>query len=164
MIDAARAHADLRAIYTRIDALLEGYSCDASTACCRFGVTGREPYVTSLELDVLVRAVRARGHARPPTRKRLPLATEAAERRCPLLGEDDRCVAYEARPFGCRTFFCERALREHAPGKLPRRAIADLLRELSRLSETYDPRNGRGAPLTHALTATLVERRPKPRY
>lgn len=44
-----------------------------------------------------------------------------AERRCPFLGDDDRCVAYEARPLRCRAHtstdrgVCERV---HA-GELP---------------------------------------------
>jgi len=109
-------------------------------------VTGREPYVTKLERHVIERAIAKRGGV--PKRKMLPLAEE---RVCPLLGDDGRCVVYAARPFGCRTFFCDEALRDHAPGKLPRADIARLLRELSDLSERYDPRDGRGAPLTRSF-------------
>jgi Fe-S-cluster containining protein len=144
-------HSELHAVYTRLDGVLDGFGCGASTDCCRFGVTGREPYVTKLEVDVLLRAVRARGGI--PKRRVLPIA---GERPCPVLGDDGKCLVYASRPFGCRTFFCDAALREHAPGKLPRKEIASLLRELSDLSEKHDPRDGRGDPLTHALTRSSL--------
>ena len=49
----------LRELYARIDRELEGWGCDASTDCCRFGVTGREPYPTAVEVAELERAIRA---------------------------------------------------------------------------------------------------------
>lgn len=149
----------LGAVYEALDATLDGFGCDASTDCCRFGVTGREPYVTRLELALLDRELRARGGL--PKRKRLSVS---GERRCPLLGDDGRCAVYSARPFGCRTFFCDKALADHAPTKFPRREVGGLLRELTALAESFDPRDGRGAPLTRALGEGPVERVPKPRY
>lgn len=141
-----RAREQLLEIYRRLDDALLGFGCGASTACCRFGVTGREPYVTKVERHVLERAIAKRGGL--PKRKTLPIAEE---RVCPLLGDDGRCGVYEARPFGCRTFFCGDALRDYAPGKLPRATIGALVRDLSDLSEKYDPRDGRGAPLTRSF-------------
>lgn len=141
-----RAEGDLLSIYARLDAALGGFGCGGSTTCCRFGVTGREPYVTKLERAVLARAIKKRGGL--PKRRTLPIA---GERVCPLLGDDGKCVAYAARPFGCRTFFCDEALRDYASGKLPRGEIGALLRELADLSEKYDPRDGRGAPLTKSF-------------
>lgn len=145
----------LRALYARVDALFADTSCDASTDCCRFAVTGREPYVTTLELAELVRAVRAAGGL--PKRRGLPLVQAADdERRCPLLGEDGRCRVYASRPFGCRTFFCARAVR---PGKAPRDEVRALLTELSALAERFDVRGARGTPLTQARALRdLVER------
>ena len=99
---------ELRTLYARIDAALDGWACDASTDCCRFGVTGREPYPTAVELAELERAVKARGGLPKRAKHLLPLARE--ERRCALLGDDGRCLVYASRPFGCRTFFCERAM------------------------------------------------------
>ena len=32
-----------------VDALYADWSCPSSTECCRFGVTGRQPYLTSIE-------------------------------------------------------------------------------------------------------------------
>lgn len=149
----------LGAVYEALDATLDGFGCDTSTDCCRFGVTGREPYVTRLELALLDRELLARGGL--PKRKRLSVS---GERRCPLLGDDGRCSVYSARPFGCRTFFCDKALADHAPTKFPRREVGGLLRELTALAESFDPRDGRGAPLTRALGEGPVERVPKPRY
>src|SRR3954469_7541682 len=98
---AAREHLqELRGLYAKIARALQGWGCDASTECCRFGVTGREPYPTAVELAELDRAVRARGGL--PKRRSLPVARE---RRCTLLGDDGRCLVYASRPFGCRTFF-----------------------------------------------------------
>ena len=56
--------ADLEAGYRDADGLYAGWSCPASTECCRFGITGREPYVTSIELAAVRRAIAARGGIR----------------------------------------------------------------------------------------------------
>ncbi len=156
------ARAELLAIYARVDALLAPFSCDASTDCCRFGVTGREPYVTPVELAELQRAIAARGaplRAAPPARNRraLPLADQVDERRCPLLSGEGRCTVYQARPLGCRTFFCDRA---RGPGRVPRDAVNRFARDLSALSDRFSPRDPGARPLTSALAATLRPTRP----
>ncbi len=145
------ALAELRALYAKIDAELEGWRCDASTDCCRFGVTGREPYPTAVELAELERAVRARGGI--PKRRTLPVA---GERRCTLLGDDGRCIVYAARPFGCRTFFCERAsgpVGERAPSGLPRDAISAVASEIASLSARFMPADPGPRPLSRATAA-----------
>jgi Fe-S-cluster containining protein len=145
-IDREGALVELRAIYARADAALGGWGCDASTDCCRFGVTGREPYPTAVELAELDRAVRARGGL--PKRRSLPVA---AERRCAYLGDDGRCVVYASRPFGCRTFFCERArgpVGERAASDLPRSAIAELARAIADLSARFAPADPGPRPLS----------------
>jgi Fe-S-cluster containining protein len=130
---------ELYRIYAEVDALLEGASCDASTDCCRFGVTGREPYLTAVEIAELERASRARGGI--PKRRRLPVA---GERRCAFLSDEGRCWVYDARPFGCRTFFCDRAV---LPGRSPRAAIARLTRDLSALAEGFARDAGGARPM-----------------
>src|SRR5687768_7096346 len=80
---------ELRALYRETDALSAGWSCPSSTECCRFGITGREPYVTSLELAALRRArgaqaPRAPGAHGPKVRKRA-LRVVDGERPCPML-------------------------------------------------------------------------------
>lgn len=123
--------AELRTLYDEVSGLTHGFGCDASTDCCRFGVTGREPYPTAVEVALLEREVRARGGL--PKRRTLPVA---AERRCALLSDEGRCLVYEARPFGCRTFFCERARGPAGEGvrDLPRKDIQDLARRIADLS------------------------------
>jgi hypothetical protein len=133
--------AELRLLYARIDEALVGWTCEASTDCCRFGVTGREPYPTAVELAELERAVRARGGL--PKRRSLPLASE---RRCALLGDDGRCLVYAWRPFGCRTFFCERAL---GPTKdLPKGAVKEIAGEIAALSARFAPADPGPRPLS----------------
>ncbi len=155
---------ELLALYAEADALLEGWSCGCSRAgvggapearCCHFAVTGREPYPTAVELEEIQHAVRAAGAA-PRDPRRLPL-TEL--RACPLLGADGRCRIYASRPFGCRTFFCDRA---EAPfggrTRLPRAAINELGRRIAGLSARFAPRDPLPRPLVRALQAG----RPRP--
>jgi uncharacterized protein len=140
------ALARLRALYAEVDALFGGITCDASTDCCRFGVTGREPYPTAVELALLERAVAARGGL--PKAPRLPVLSE---RRCPLLAADGKCVAYASRPFGCRTFFCERATP--SAQAVPRREVQRLARDVAALSERFAPRDPQARPLSRAVAA-----------
>jgi Fe-S-cluster containining protein len=118
---------ELRAIYAAADTLLEGWGCDRSTDCCHFARTGREPQLWPNEWALLERALRARP---APKRRGLPMIDEG---RCPLLGDDGKCVAYAARPFGCRTFFCDRAT---GPTRRPPRSeLAELGRKIAALAE-----------------------------
>ena len=158
--------AELLALYAEVDALLAPFSCDASTDCCRFGVTGREPYPTAIELAEVERAARGVGGlashvaksaaaaatktARGGRGRALPLAVSAAtdERRCPLLSDEGRCRVYASRPFGCRTFFCDRAT---GPGKMPRADVQRLSRAVASLSARFEPRDPGPRPLSRAL-------------
>jgi len=140
--------AELRAIYAAVDALTAGWSCDASTDCCRFAVTGREPYPTAVELAELDRAIAARGGLGRGGKRLLPIA--AAERRCALLDPDGRCVVYASRPFGCRTFYCERAEGPFGERELPRGEIAELAGKIASLSARFAPRDPGPRPLSRA--------------
>jgi Fe-S-cluster containining protein len=154
----ADASAELRALYAETDGLTHGFTCDASTDCCRFGVTGREPYPTAVELFVLAKAVRARGGL--PKRRSLPVS---GQRRCPLLSDEGRCLVYAARPFGCRTFFCERArgpAGEDARA-LPRRDIQELARRIADLSARAFPDDPGPRPLSRATS--MLEAPPRRR-
>jgi len=137
--------AELRALYQQVDALLAPWTCPASGDCCHFARTGREPYVHAIELDELRRAARA---ANVPKRKGA-LAVIADDRRCPMLGEGGRCRVYASRPFGCRTYFCEKV---EGPGKLPRAAVAELGRRIADLSERAYPRDPGPRALSRALS------------
>jgi hypothetical protein len=76
--------------------------------CCHLPVL-----VTPFEAGLLAEVAAGR----PDVRSRL----ERQERRCPFLGDNDRCVAYDARPLRCRAHtstdraICERV---HA-GEIP---------------------------------------------
>ena len=110
------------AILKDADALLEGWTCDNSTDCCRFAVTGREPWLTQAEFSLLAAEVARQGRKLPAVR---------ADEVCPLLSPEGRCTVYEVRPLGCRTFFCDRAT---GYGSYPRRDVSQLPRRLDDLS------------------------------
>ena len=139
--------AELLAIYAEVDALLSPYTCDSTTECCDFGLTGREPYPTAVELAEIERAMAAASiDTRPKPRRSLPVAS--APRRCPLLSDEGRCRIYASRPFGCRTFFCSRV---EGPRRLPTDEIRRLSRRVADLSARYAPRDSGPRPLTRAL-------------
>jgi uncharacterized protein len=148
----AEALQSLERLYADVDALYAGTSCPSSTECCRFAITGREPYVTAVELALVRRAIGRRTgkheRAEPLSSSDPRLPVLADERTCPLLARDGRCSIYAERPFGCRTFFCDRA-ESLAPVR-----HADMLarvRELKRLAEQHQPGGSEGRPLTRAL-------------
>jgi Fe-S-cluster containining protein len=153
--------ADLAAVYRDADRLHAGWSCPASTECCRFGMTGREPYVTSIELAAVKKAIAARGGLR--SWKRAPLVVGDAagaatgrvalrvvsdERRCPLLDAAGRCAVYAARPLGCRTFFCDRA---EQGSRVKQRDVNALVRRIQDIAAAHEPGGDQGRLLTRAL-------------
>lgn len=155
--------AELRAIYTSVDRALDGSSCPASTECCRFGITGREPYVTSIELSAIERAIRSLGgpralrairesSARPPAHAERRLALVESERPCPLLSDTGRCTLYADRPLGCRTFYCNRATRALA---VTHADITSFVRRIQDLAARHTPGGDIGRPLTRALAPLL---------
>jgi Fe-S-cluster containining protein len=146
----------LERLYAEADALYRGYRCPGTTECCRFSITGREPYVTSLELWAVRRALGAqglggRGSDRrdgplSPRRRALPL--EPGEGTCPLLARGGRCAIYPWRPLGCRTFWCDRAQGD-APVRQP--TLNGLVRRLQELASVHQPGGELGRPLRRAL-------------
>jgi hypothetical protein len=140
--------AELAQIYREVDARYASYSCEGTTECCRFAVTGREPYVTSIELQALERAVAARGGPLPARRRALPLVRERDERICPLLTADARCAVYAWRPLGCRTFWCHRAESADPVAHAERTAF---VRRIQVLALRHRVDGDRGRPLTRAL-------------
>ncbi len=146
MTAALTTSAGLSAFYGDVDAIFLGHTCEDSTDCCRFGVTGREPYLLPLEAFEVERACRAQGK-RVPTSKGKPtggttsaksskrkLPVYASNRRCVFLNTEGRCDINASRPFGCRTFFCEKRI---GPRKYPRKEVAEALRELEGLNEIF---------------------------
>ncbi len=150
--DDAEKHAreELVGLYQEVERRMAGHSCPGTTECCRFGVTGREPYVTSVELALIDRAV-ARAGGRTPASARgaskLRAAPALAERRCPLLTDAGRCSVYESRPLGCRTFYCDRKQTDHP---LSQEELNAFVRRLKEIAERHSPGGERGRPLTRA--------------
>ena len=135
---------DLLRVYADLDARLAGFGCDESTDCCHFERTGREPWVTDLEWAVVANAVARLGGRDAVVAKNRRALPMVGEGRCPLLDAAGRCSVYDARPLGCRTFYCERV---QGPGRVPRDAVRDALRELQTLSERFTPASPTGRPL-----------------
>jgi uncharacterized protein len=145
--DQAALLDELRRLYGEVDAQYAGATCPGSTECCRFGVTGRRPYLTSIEAALVRRALAEKGldeRKLPGTRPRpLPLAGGRDERPCPMLDVSGRCRVYAARPFGCRTFYCQRAT-----GELPRRGdLRPLLQRLQELAARHERGGEQARPL-----------------
>ncbi len=107
-------------ILERADSELSGWSCPSTAGCCHFERTGREPWVTAAEWELLEREIARQG------RKWTSLRKDGA---CPFLSEGDRCLVYTVRPLGCRTFYCHLA---SGPGSIPR--FTPLIRELEERS------------------------------
>ena len=141
--------AELAALYREVDAHYADWSCPSSTECCRFGITGRQPYVTAVEALALKRALARRGGLPKPKKRALPMTQDQArERICPLLGHDNRCVVYADRPLGCRTFFCGRATRGAGP---EREELRELVRRLQDLASRHELGGERARPITRVF-------------
>jgi Fe-S-cluster containining protein len=141
--------AELAALYREVDELYADWTCPGTTECCRFGVTGRQPYVTSIELAAIRRAIARRGAPLARANRALPITRdEEQERICPMLDRNNRCSIYADRPLGCRTFYCERATR----GERGTRAeLQDIVRKLQDLAARHSLGGDQARPLTRAL-------------
>lgn len=136
-------------ILTAADQALVDIRCEGSTDCCRFRVTGREPWLTRAEWELVVAEVRRQG-------RRLPALPEDDDGRCPFLNDASRCQVYSARPLGCRTYFCERA----APAPPRPATFREAARALAALSAPAGGRDDDGTrPLTHWLALESPRRR-----
>jgi uncharacterized protein len=123
----AQALRHLAAIYRKTDAAYARFSCPASADCCQLARRGRQPWLWPVEWAALEGALERQG-------RRVPAAR--ADGGCPLLDEAGRrCTVYEDRPFGCRTYFCERA----SGGRHPLEATVALCAKLEALAAEADP-------------------------
>jgi Fe-S-cluster containining protein len=152
-------------LFAEADALVGDITCDASTDCCRFGVTGREPYVTAAEVAEIQDALKAQGQktSSGSPKKRLAMLPLSGERRCPMLSEEGRCTVYDARPLGCRTFFCKPALAKNDDAKLPHAELRKVARDIETVSRRAFPAEQGTRPLTRALTRSPSVPPPPPR-
>lgn len=153
----------LRALYRDVDAAYATTSCPGTTECCRFGRTGREPYVTALEVELMRRGGAKRGGGAPPRPAPLhethQLRVVADERPCPLLTRDGRCSIYDARPMGCRTFFCDRAT---SYGAIKHKELLSFVARLKDLAARF-PGGDEGRPLTRVLAEGAALKKPRGR-
>jgi Fe-S-cluster containining protein len=144
--DTLELERELEAVYRDADALYAGWSCPASTDCCHFARTGREPYVTSIELVVMRRAVAT--SSIPRGSKTLPVV----DRRCRLLTREGRCSIYASRPLGCRTFYCDRA---DEGARVKHQAVNDLVRRVKAIAAKHEPGGELGRPLSRCFEDVL---------
>jgi Fe-S-cluster containining protein len=120
----------LRAVYARADEALAGVAaCRACGRCCRFERLRPVLFASALELAHLVSSA-----GRPPPDRAVPPGQPDAPWRCPYQ-EGDVCGARDARPLGCRTYFCDDEAR-----RLGERTYAALFPEVRRIHD------GRGGP------------------
>jgi hypothetical protein len=104
-LDTASFREDLHALYAELDAAVAVLEpvCQLSGRCCRFAEEDHTLFISALEAAVLL------ADAPPPVRALDDGAT------CPWQDARGRCVAREARPIGCRVYFCDPKYRPHAP-------------------------------------------------
>lgn len=97
---------ELEAIYTALDHEVAGHApvCELSGRCCRFREFGHTLFLSEPEMDYLVH------EAPPPVRAIDDGAT------CPWQDQAGRCTARQARPLGCRVYYCDPGYQDVAPG------------------------------------------------
>ncbi len=97
--DGSEFLSELRALYDQLDAEVArlGPICQLSGRCCRFGEYGHTLFVSAIEVAFLLD-----GAPQP----RGPLDRGDT---CPWQDSQGRCVAREARPLGCRVYYCDPA-------------------------------------------------------
>jgi hypothetical protein len=133
---APNALKEIAAIYAELEKRPMDRNCIRRCECCQFQITGKTPVLTKGEVLYLAKAWRATG------RKKVP---ENAEGACPVFDPVGmRCLAYEGRPFGCRTHFCGAA-----GGPLKRAEVLDLIRRLEVVDNHLGGDGSR--PLSHRM-------------
>ena len=93
---------DLHALYAELDREIAAISpvCELSGRCCRFLEYGHTLFVSTAEVGYLL------GLAGPPAR---PLDEGAS---CPWQDSRGHCTARDARPLGCRVYYCDPAFQD----------------------------------------------------
>lgn len=134
--------AEVRSVYAELAQRPVQRNCLRRTECCQFQLTGKIPQLTRGEALLAAQAFRATG------RKTLPQRQDGA---CPMLQADTgKCLIYEARPFGCRTHFCQ-----NAGGPIERHEVLPLIRHLEKIDREL---GGDGPhPLPQSVAQALDE-------
>ena len=102
---ADEVRAALQSLYHDLDKDVSqlGPVCELSGRCCRFKEYGHTLFLSAPEVALLL------ADAPAPSR---PLDDGES---CPWQDHRGRCTAREARPLGCRIYFCDPAFESHAP-------------------------------------------------
>jgi Fe-S-cluster containining protein len=135
----------LTALYRELDTAVAmfGPVCQLSGRCCRFQEHGHTLFLSAPEAHLLV------ADAPDPPRQ-----LDSGES-CPWQDGRGRCTAREARPLGCRVFFCDPSFATHAP-----ELSETFLARLKQLASKHDwPWNY--APLHQHLRQAQIEGRLK---
>ncbi len=137
----------LRVLYGDLDAAVArfGPSCELSGRCCRFAEYEHTLFLSAPEMAILL------ADAPPPSR---PLDDGAT---CPWQDLKGRCSAREARPLGCRVYYCDPSYQDQAPG-LTEAFLGRMKRLVDELQLPWNY-----APLHHHLRQAEAEGRfPRP--
>ena len=142
-LDLERFRGPLRAIYAEVDAEVARAApvCRISGRCCRFEEYGHTLFVSAPEFALLL------ADAPPPSRP-----VDGGDT-CPWQDDRGRCSAREARPLGCRVYFCDPAYQPIAP-EIAEAGIARLKRLVDESDLSWDY-----APLHHHLRRAVVDGR-----
>jgi hypothetical protein len=110
-----RIRPELLSLYRELDDAVAAYGpvCELSGRCCRFREYGHALFLTMPEALVLI------ADAPPPARE-----LDDGDS-CPWQDRSGRCTARDARPLGCRGFFCDPSFDIHA-SELTERFLARL--------------------------------------
>jgi Fe-S-cluster containining protein len=122
-LDVGRFRDALHRLYGELDAEVAGLGpvCALSGRCCRFTEYGHTLFLSAPEAALLL------AEAPPPVRH----LDDGAS--CPWQDKQGRCTAREARPLGCRVYFCDPAYEQpHAP-ELSERYLGRLKRLVGEL-------------------------------
>jgi hypothetical protein len=150
----------LRELYQKLDREVAGLGpvCALSGRCCRFLEYGHTLFVSTAEVQFLLDS------APPPSR---PLDEGAS---CPWQDSRGHCTARDARPLGCRIYYCDPAYQEDGHHLAER--FIDRLKKLSTrhgIPWNYAPfhrhlhdeqGHGRFPPPAALVTAENVARNP----
>ena len=142
-LDPSRFRDALHAVYARLDREIRQRSpvCALSGRCCRFEEYEHTLFLSAPEAALLL------DEAPAPVR---PLDEGAT---CPWQDQAGRCTAREARPVGCRVYFCDPSYQNQLP-EVGEAAIADLKRVVDELNLPWNY-----APLHHHLRTAQAEGR-----
>ena len=126
-LDPGSFREELRSVYRELDADVARLAprCEISGRCCRFKEFGHTLFASAPEIALLL--------ADAPTPPR-PLDDGAT---CPWQDLKGRCTARDARPMGCRVYFCDPAYQVELP-EIAEASIARLKRLVDDLGLPWD--------------------------